>query len=421
MATKYWKGTATAVAQVSSATVTGYNAATTYKITVGAGNNAVVISAPGTTDANGTAAALRTAWNASTHPYCTGVTAGGTGAAVTLTADTAGVPFTVASSVTGGGGTFGAFSATTASAGPNDWSTAANWSDGAAPGAGDTVIFENNSVNVCWGLDQNATDLAELRIEQSYSGRIGLDRTRFATTSDGATTVTTVPEYREDYLIIGWDTGKIGEATGQGGTSGSQRLKLKNDKAGASITTIYGGASGSSETGLPAIRFLAAHASADVIVRYAPGGFGIACDEATETATVGDVYVTDTSSATKLTIGAGTTLTNLVQDGGANVIMGAAATITEVEVNGGTLEIRGDVTITTLDQRGGVVDDRHIKTGGNAITTCDLWGGTLNLQGTAEARTIGTLNFYAGTLKADGDVITLTTLNLKNLYSLSKT
>jgi hypothetical protein len=39
----------------------------------------------------------------------------------------------------------------------------------------------------------------------------------------------------------------------------------------------------------------------------------------------------------------------------------------------------------------------------------------------AEARTIGTLNYYAGTLKADGDVITLTTLNLKNLYSLSKT
>jgi formylmethanofuran dehydrogenase subunit C len=101
--------------------------------------------------------------------------------------------------------------------------------------------------------------------------------------------------------------------------------------------------------------------------------------------------------------------------------MGAAATITEVEVNGGTLEIRGDFTITTLDQRGGVVDDRHIKTGGNAITTCDLWGGTLTLQGTAEARTIGTLNYYAGTLKADGDVITLTTLNLKNLYSLSKT
>ena len=86
MATKYWKGTATAVAQVSSATVTAYDAATTYKITVGAGNNTVVISAPGTTDANGTAAALRTAWNASTHPYCAGITAAGTGAAAVAAA-----------------------------------------------------------------------------------------------------------------------------------------------------------------------------------------------------------------------------------------------------------------------------------------------------------------------------------------------
>lgn len=420
MATKYWKGIAAAVAQVSTATVTAYDAATTYTITVGAGNNTFAISAPGTTDANGTAAALRTAWNASTHPYCAGITAAGSGADVTLTADTAGVPFTVASSVAGGTGTFGAFSATTASAGPNDWSTAANWSDGAVPVNSDVVIFENNAIPVCWGLDQNTVDLGTLRIDQSYSGKIGLDRTKLATTSDGATTDSSVPEYREDYLIIGWDTGKIGEATGQGGTTGSQRLKLKNDKAGASITTVFGSASGSSEAGLPAIRFLAAHADADVVVRYAPGGFGVACDEATETATLGDLTVTDTSSSSKVTIGAGTTITKFIQDGGANVIAGAAAAISEVEVNGGTLEIRGDLTITTLDIRGGVVDDRHIKSGGNAITTCDLWAGTLNLQGTSEARTIATLNYYAGTLKADGDVVTLTSLNLKNLYTLSK-
>lgn len=420
MATKYWKGTATAVAQVSTATVTAYDAATTYTITIGAGNNTVAISAPGTTDAAGTAAALRTAWNASTHPYCSGVTAGGSGAAVTLTADTAGVPFTVASSVAGGAGTFGAFSATTASAGPNDWSTAANWSDLAVPVNNDTVIFENNAVNVCWGLDQNAVDLTELRIEQSYTGKIGLDRTRFATTSDGATTDTSRPEYREDYLIIGWTTGKIGEAPGIASSAGSSRLKLKNDYAGASTTTVYATASAASESGLPAVRLLLGHASADLIVRSAPGGVGVACDEPAETSTAGTITVTDTTTTSKVTVGAGTTLTNLIQQGGTNTVQGLAATLTKLEVSGGSVELRGDYTITTLDLYKGSIDDKHVKSGGNAVTTANLYGGSLNLQGTAAARTYATTNFYAGQLLADEAYCTFTTLNLKNLYTLAK-
>jgi hypothetical protein len=420
MATKYWKGTGTAVAQVSSATVTAYDAATTYTITVGAGNNTRTISAPGTTDASGTAAALRTAWNASTHPYCSGITAGGTGAVVTLTADVPGVPFTVASSKTGGTGTFGAFSTSTASAGPNDWSTAANWSDNAVPGASDTVILENCAVPIAWGLDQSAVDIAELRIEQSYTGRIGLDRTRFATTADALTTVTTAPEYREDYLIIGWTSGKIGEAPGVAPAAGAQRLKLKNDYAGASTTTVYATASAASEAGMPAVRLLLGHASADLIVRSAPGGVGVACDEPAETSTAGTITVTDVTTTSKVTVGPGTTLTNFIQQGGNNTLQGLAATLTKLEVWGGTLELRGDYTITTLDLYRGTVDDKHTKAGGNAVTTCNLYGGSLNLQGTAAARTYSALNYYGGQLLADEAYVTLTTLALKNLYTLAK-
>jgi hypothetical protein len=122
----YWKGKAPAVAQVSTVQVTGYDASTSYRLTVGG----IVIAVNGTTDANGTAAALAAAWNASTHPYCTGVTASSNTSTVTLTADTAGVPFVVTSSVSGGTGTIGSVTLGTASAGPNDFTTAANWENG---------------------------------------------------------------------------------------------------------------------------------------------------------------------------------------------------------------------------------------------------------------------------------------------------
>jgi hypothetical protein len=98
MATKYWLGTATAVAQVDTVQITAYDVTTTYTLTVGG----VDVETLGVTDATGTATALAAAWNTSTHAYFTGVTASSTTDTVTLTADVAGVEFTAASSVTGG-------------------------------------------------------------------------------------------------------------------------------------------------------------------------------------------------------------------------------------------------------------------------------------------------------------------------------
>ena len=95
MGDNYWVGGAVAVAQVVTVALTAYDGATTYKLTVGG----VVVSAVGTGGTTTTAAAaLAAAWNASTHSYFTGITANNNSSAtVTLTADTAGVPFTVAS------------------------------------------------------------------------------------------------------------------------------------------------------------------------------------------------------------------------------------------------------------------------------------------------------------------------------------
>jgi hypothetical protein len=168
-----WIGGASAVAQVTTVQVTAYDAASTYKLTVGA----QVISTIAAGGVNATATALAAAWNASTHPYFAAVTAVASTDTVTLTADTAGVPFVVTSSKTGGTGTIGAASTSTASAGPNDYSTAANWSLGAVPVNSDEVYIRGNVVVILWGLAQSGVTPALLSIEKTVT--LGLLPGRF--------------------------------------------------------------------------------------------------------------------------------------------------------------------------------------------------------------------------------------------------
>lgn len=89
MATKRWRGTATAVKQVSTTTITVFDAATTYTVTIGG----VAVNQVGTTDANTTATNLKNALAASTHPYFTAIVWTSATNVVTATAVTAGVPF----------------------------------------------------------------------------------------------------------------------------------------------------------------------------------------------------------------------------------------------------------------------------------------------------------------------------------------
>ncbi len=402
MATKYWLGTADAVAQVTTIQVTAYDALTTYKITVGG----IVISSVGNTSVNQTATDIATAWNASTHPYCTGITASTVTDTVHLTADIAGVPFTVTSSVTGGTGTIGVATESTASAGANDWSTADNWSDGSIPANTDTVIFRDNAVNVCWSLDQSAVTINDLFIEKSYTGKIGLNRAEFATSIDGETTDATKDEYRVHYLKIDYDTLEVGKHVGGGNPSGSGRIKINNQNTGASTSTVFDTANVSTETELAAVRLLANSAGADFFIR--DGLTGIAIDEPNETSTIGDIYID--GSGSKVYIGDGVTLTTFTQSGGLALLQ-AAATITSVSVLGGKLTIEGSFTITTLTQEGGVINANHSSVG-NAITTANLNGGSIIATQSSAIRTWATVNMASGaSLRANSDILAITTLN----------
>ena len=413
MATKFWEPKALAVAQIVTVQITGFDAATTYIITIGG----VDVSVPGNTSANQTATDLAAALDASTHPYF-----GGDGSAgsvliswsaatdtVTGTADVAGVPFTATSNVSGGAGTIGAVTTTTAATGPNFWDDAENWSDGVVPATNDTVYFRGSSIPVAWGLDQSAVDLTAMFIDQTFTGKIGLRRDQFATSADAATLDSSVPEYRDSYLDIGYDALDIGLQRGPGTANGSTRIKIDNDRAAASETRIHNTAS-AGENNKAAVLLLAANASADIEVRAAPGGVGIGTDEPGETSTVGDITVTDTTTASTVYVGEGVTLTNFTQRGGQNEL-NAAADITAVTTSGGTLLITGDYTITTFNQNGGTTTDNHTDSTA-IITTLNCNGGTIDFTGRRVAsRTVTTLNHEGGAVIADFDQLVVTTNN----------
>lgn len=408
MGTVYWIGKATAVAQVGTVQITSNDVATTYKLTVG---DQVVSTLGQAAGVNDTATALAAAWNASTHVYFTGVTASAATDTVTLTADTAGVPFVATSSVTGGAGTIGAYSATTASAGPNDWSSADNWSGGAVPVANDDVILRDSSTNICWGLDQSAVELDSLTIEKSYTGQLGVRYDVFATSANGETTSSADVEYRATMLEIDTPILTIREHRGPGTAAGSGRI-LINLGTVACEAMIESTASQPADSGRPAVQLDITSASTNVYVRGAPGGVGIGTERPTTTSTVGKVSVTADNTAHKALLGDGVTITTFEQSGGSNTLR-AAATVTTVTQEGGTLQVEGEFTITTCTMEGGIAYLNNAPAAGSAITTLNLNGGTVHGETSSKARTWGTVNMGTNnaTLIGNDDVLTITTLN----------
>lgn len=406
MATKYWRGTAAAVAQVARATITAYDATTTYKVTIGG----VTISQIGTGGTvSTTATALVALLNASTDPRFSQITwtANAVAGSIDGTADTAGMPFVFSTSVSGGAGTFGAYGVTTANAGPNDWSTAYNWSDGVVPVNGDTVYIQDVSTNICWGLDQSAVTLAALIIKNSFTGYIGLPHYTMAASADG-NTVTTVAanEYRDTYLKISSTLTDIGYYEGPATVNGSQRIKIDFGSVTTQAVTVWNTAS-SGKDGFPAVLLLCNHNTFILNVRNAPGGVGVAMGIPGETSTLATVNVMDRSSASRVYTGDGVTLTTWNQYGGDNVAR-AVATMTTQNVYGGTLTTEGSYAVTTLNLKGGV----YYANSTGTITTINFTSGlpaTLDSWGNSTARTWTTLNKAIGATIRKHANVTITT------------
>ncbi len=409
MATKQFLGTADPVAQVETgaiASVDGTPSSNTFTVSMGGAS----VSVPGNTDVNTTASDLRAALTASTDPYFEAITWGGAGASIEATAKTPGVEIGPSLTVSGGGsGSVTNFSTTTPNAGPSDWSTPENWTDGTIPANGDDVVIADSAVNIVYGLQQSAVALASLTIRKTYTGKIGLPVTSFATSADGETSSTPArPEYRQTYLSISATRISIGEDYGPANPTGSQRIKIDNKAAGASSLVVHDTAASASETGKTAVRYLAGSLSADVFVRNAPGGVGIGVDAAGEVATIGLLSVSHDTTLAFIQTGPGVTVTNVESKGG-QVTIQAAATIAAVVVEGGTTTFEGDFAVTSLSVFGGIARPNNVVPSGDEIGTITIDGGSLDARGSTEPRTFDTVNLVSGSLRGNTS-LTINTL-----------
>lgn len=404
MSNKIWTPRARYIAQSGTVTVTLYDAATTYTLTI----NDVAVSAVGDTDAPTTAENLRLAWQAQAnagHPYFSTVSCSRAAAVLTFTANTASVPFTVTSGATGGTGTIGAYTAVTANSSPHAFDQAENWHDGALPSSSDTIYFAGAARSCLWGLDQSALTGVTIIVDNAFlvaGGRIGLPKGAYTTSADGNTRKAGYEEYRQHSLKIDASSILIGaQYSPTAASPGASFISIENTRAGASTLNVRNTgrkALGTDANLDPAVLYKAAHASATVNISRMPGGVGLHMAEPGETGTVGAIVITNEAGpGENLVIGQGTTLTSCKVNGG-HACIRAAATVTALASAGaGSIDLEGDAfTVTSCTVNGSKIR----MLGAQTITTCVVDDGCeLDASQTDVAKTITTLQIKDGTLR----------------------
>jgi hypothetical protein len=179
MSSKYWVGGAASAQQIDRFTPATVQVGDIFTLTATGedGSTAAVSFTAAATTVASVTAGLVAAWNASTNPLHTPITAADATTSMTLTADVAGVPFSVASTTTDGGGANTQTlvrSVVTASTGPKDWNTAVNWSDVTVPVSTDTVTLDGRAGNsIIYGLNQSAVTLASFQHYESMRYDVG--------------------------------------------------------------------------------------------------------------------------------------------------------------------------------------------------------------------------------------------------------
>lgn len=334
MSFNQFRGDALDVPQVTTFGITADDANTSYAVTINRKTVAVPGSGAGTA---ATAAALRTALSTSTIPEFVEIAWTVSGSTVTATSSplniNGGLPFTVATSVSGGAGTMSTPSTTTNAAGHLHWDDPNNWSTGSVPATGDDVVIDNFSGNILYGLTQSSVTLNSLTITSNFTGTIGLPKTN----ANGYS------EYRPDYLQISATTVQIGY--GPGSCSGRIKLNLGVNPAAVSVY----GTSSTAEKGLPALQILGSNAAN--AFNTIQGSIGLA-NEPNTTAQFPTVEIgSDTNQATDVNLicGPGCTLANISQCGG---LITTYANVTTWTKFAGDSYVLGTASVTTLKQYG---------------------------------------------------------------------
>ena len=377
MATNIWQGGAAAIAQVDTVQITGYDAATTYILTIGD----KTIEVLGTTDVDGTAAALSAAWNLSGEPEVKEVVATVATDTLTLTASATGTPNTVTSSVTGGAGTIGAVTAVTANSGPNDASVDTNWSTNSVPGA-DDIVFENSSVACLYGLNQLGNILTYTQ-KSTFLATIGLPREN----------PLGYVEYRPTKLALGTAITNVEYGQGDGNGSGRTNLAIGDRTTALAINIHKSGVR--TEPGIPALLLTTGSQSNTTTVTVNRGDLGIAF-HAGETAVIQSLnlgYVTQPLVDAKVMCGDGVTLTTVTKSGGALSVVTNVPTFT---TTGGTASVGEAATVGVggaTNVNGGTL---FFNSSGDLDNLIVDGGGTLDFRQDTRSRTVVNAVMYQG-------------------------
>lgn len=343
MATRRWCGRGDPVSQVTTMTVGGtYADGQTYYVTI---NTRTVSYTSVTADASNSDAAtgLQAALAASTYPEFREVTWTVSGAVVTGTAATPGKPFTAAATPSATGtGTLTA-ATPTASSGPNYWDVADNWVEGVVPTDGDDVTIDEGP-SILYGLDASSDTLNSLRIGPNFpaSSEIGLPNQTAPQNPAGG-----YVEYRDRKLKVGATTVRIDTV--------SRRVRLDLDTDATTVTVD--GTGTAANAGEAALDIVGVNAGS--VLRVNGGEVWVAAG-AGDAATFPTVAVSDGgSSPARVRLGRGLTMTTLTQSAGDVTLECAATTVTKT---GGRLNRCESGAVTTLRNRGGVVEDEGTGT-----------------------------------------------------------
>ncbi len=387
--TVIFKGDAAAVAKVCTATPGGTIEIGDVFILTCAGE-AVTFVATATTVAN-VCTGITAAWQASTVPEHTEITATDSTTTITLTCDTAGVDFTITATTTETGGgaadaqTF-VMATTTEVAGPNVWNCADNWDTGAVPGAADLVVLENSDVDILYLIDQNAVTLASLTIDQSYTGSIGLP---YYNSGANTTAGTQYAEYRERYLKISATVVTIGKQAIGGTATGSGRIQLNVGSVQTAVTVHNTGSS--TTTGYGAFVFVGTHASNVLNVNKGSVSVAPFGGELATLLTLRVGYVGNASTDAKVTCGVGVTLGTTTKHGGQLEINNNTTTLTQT--GSGYVSINGTSTITTLTIEDGTC---YYNSTGTCTTAVVGGGATLDFRRGQGTRQVDNCSIYQG-------------------------
>jgi hypothetical protein len=147
------------------------------------------------------------------------------------------------------------------------------------------------------------------------------------------------------------------------------------------------GAGGSADTNLKPVRVKGVHASN--VLNVLDGDVGVAMNTPADTATLGDINV----EGGTVEISRGVTYTNLNNKGGDVIAHIGGTTLTSRD---GTTTTRDTGTFTTVTAIGGQLYLNHRPAAGNMVGTLNAHGAEVHFEQNPSAGTIGTTNLRAG-------------------------